>query len=171
MLSRVCYLLIFLTVETMAQKTGNFELNAGYGFYDAFKTGITYHFKYHLSAGVSIGLDNHFLRDERYISASAEFILSVFRNLMTNNDNHRCRLHNRMYFWWLEDPFYQFKVITYNPCLTYRFDFTERIFITFCAGPAINFVVYNQRKTFEEVGWPHYVQFNPGIQLNYIIVK
>ncbi len=171
MLNRVGYLFIFLAVELMAQKTGNFELNAGYGFYDAFKIGMACHFRHHLSAGLSIGFDNQLLHNEKYISASTEFMLSVFRSLKTGNDNHRCWLHNRMYFWWLEDPFYQFMAITYNPCFAYRLDFSKKIFITCSAGPAINFVVYNRRKTFDEVGWPHYVQFNPGIQLNYILGK
>jgi hypothetical protein len=147
------------------------ELNAGYGFYDAFKIGAIYHFKQHMGAGGSIGLDNHFFRDEKYISVSTEFMLSIFRNIKTSNDNHRLRFHSRIYFWWLEDRFYKFGVIAYSPCFVYRFDICEKVNITFCAGPAINLVVYNYRKTFEEVGWPHYVQFNPGIQLNYILKK
>ncbi len=171
MLNRLWYLFIFLAVETTAQKPGNFELNAGYGFYDAFKIGATFHFKQYMGVGGSIGFDDHLLRNEKYISISAEFMISVFRNFITSNDNHRCRLHNRIYFWWLEDQFYKFRVITYSPCFVYRFDICERVSITCSAGPAINFVVYNFRKTFEEVGWPHYVQFNPGIQLNYILIR
>jgi hypothetical protein len=171
MLNKICYLLIFLTVNTLAQKTGNMELNAGFGFYDAFKTGITCHFRPHMSVGISIGFDNHILRNEKYFSANAEFMLSILRRLKTDNDNYRCWIHNRMYFWWLDDRFYQFGVIAYSPCFVYRIDLSERVNITCSAGPAINFVVYNYRKTFEEVGWPHYVQFNPGIQLNYILNK
>ena len=171
MLNKICYFLIFLTVNTIAQKRGTLEMNAGYGFYDAIKIGGTYHFKQQMGVGGSVGFDNHFLRNEKYISISAEWMLAILRNFKTSNDNHRYRLHNRIYFWWLEDRFYQFRVITYCPCFVYRFDLSERVNITCSAGPAINFVVYNYRKTFDEVGWPHYVQFNPGIQLNYIFKK
>lgn len=31
MLNKICYFLIFLTVNAIAQKPGNLELNAGYG--------------------------------------------------------------------------------------------------------------------------------------------
>jgi hypothetical protein len=133
--------------------------------------GGIYHFNRHMGIGGSIGFDNHFLCNEKYISVSAEFMLSIFRNLTTSKDNNRCQLHNRIYFWWLEDHYYKFRVITYSPCFVYRIDLSERINITCSAGPAINFVVYNYRKTFDEVGWPHYVQFNPGIQFSYILYK
>jgi hypothetical protein len=165
------YFLVFLTVETMAQQVGKLEMNAGYGFYDAFKIGMAYHFKQHMGAGGSIGFDDHFLYDEKYISISIEWMLSIFRSLKTSNENHPCRLHNRIYIWWLEDRFYQFRAITYSPCIVYRFDVGKRVYISCSAGPAVNFVVYNFRKTFDEVGWPHYVQFNPGIQLNYVLNK
>lgn len=161
------YFFIFITIGCGAQTYEKFEINTGYGFYDAFKLGIIYNFSNRTGLGVSVGLDHKFLRDESYISGSLELISGIKKDRY--DEKYCLRLNNRIYLWQIDDRFYKFRVISLNPALTYRINSGKKFYFSLMAGPAINIVVYNHRKTFEEVGWPHYIQFNPGFQLNYVL--
>lgn len=169
MVFRTACIFILLSAKLMAQKSGQFEIDAGYGFYDAMNIGITCFFWDHTGLGISLGAGDFLTGNEKYRSLSTNLSFPFVRNHQTVYGNYHLWLYGKIYFWNLEDAWYKFQVIAINPAVAYKLYLNKRLFISFFAGPLFNIVVYNHRKTFEEVGWPHYFQFNPGMQLNYII--
>ena len=155
-----------MNINIFAQQK-NTVIFTGIGFYDALNLGVTHHFTKNVGISGSFGFDKNILNTEKYFTVNLEFISGIIRNFDASNGNIKLWLHNKVYYWNYDDRFYKFRVITYNPYISYRIYFISRLFLSLNAGPAINFVVYNHRKTFEEVGWPHYVQFNPGFRINY----
>ncbi len=166
----VYYFLIFLNLNLYAQQK-EAAIFSGLGFYDALNLGVTYPINKNFGIGGSLGFDKNIRNNEKYFTGNLEIITGILKNYNSSNGDTKLWIHNRIYYWTYEDRFYKFRVITYNPCVSYRTYLNPRLFLSFCAGPAVNFVVFNHRKTFDEVGWPHYVQFNPGFRINYILKK
>ena len=149
-----------------AQVLKNKQIYFGYGFYEAINIGMKHIIDQHNIIGLSIGSNFHLLNNEKYYAIELEYDRSIFNN---NNKINNWFFINKIIYWNLEDKYYLWKVLSWSPCLGKYIYFTDKIGSLIDIGPLFNLVLYNKRKTFEEVGWPYKIMPNFRIELFYNI--
>lgn len=169
MYKNLIYLFFIICLKLNGQDSSKIAIIVGCGFYEAFHAGISYHIKKEYCVSVNAGFDNHLINNGKYFSGGIGFNIAFLKNFKCNSGNYKLDFQNKIMYWSLHDAYYKWKAISCIPAIRYRIDLNKKMNMMLSAGPSINFVIYNFRKTFEEVGWPHYFQFNPVIQLNYLL--
>lgn len=164
---RICILLILqfrFTQSGNAQPHSRFDFFLGYGFYEGCTAGsscISKSGKQSVSA--SFGYDKFLRPDEETRSISLAWNVSIFRKQVNSTGAFKWYLQNKLIYWQLEDPYYKWKVLSVNPAVSRQFHIYKKMQASVDAGPSINFVLYNHRKTDREVGWPYHVL--PNVRL------
>lgn len=158
---------VFVIIHAGAQPSSSFKLTGGYGFYEGYSVGTLYSFKNQKSGiGLSAGIDR-FWNNQLYYAFTAEHNLSVFRSAVNIDQSYKWFLCTKAVFWNYHDAYYTWRVVSAVPSLGRHIILSSKLKMAVDAGIAINFVVYNKRKTFEEVGWPYHVLPNMRILFIY----
>lgn len=149
-----------------AQETPKFEFFVGYGFYDGYTIGSEYYFKERHSISLSVGYEGLFTKDKESMSAAFAYNLAIFKESKNKFNKYNWHIESRILAWQLEDEFYIWRALSIIPTIKRRFIIFNKINMSLDVGPSFNIVLYNKRKTFEEVGWPYHVM--PNFRILYI---
>jgi hypothetical protein len=164
------FLILFslVVIKSSGQYNRNIAIFTGFGFYESFHAGINFPFGKSAEFFVIGGFDNNFFHEGKYIVTGGGINISFLNKIKSVSGDSKWIIQNKILYWSLDDRYYRWKVLSYTPGVHYRMNLSGNFNIDLGFGPVINFVVYNLRKTFEEVGWPHYIQLNPSVQLIYV---
>jgi hypothetical protein len=164
----ILFLVIFLTSLKFgnAQSMSRFDFFVGYGFYEGLNFGSEYFFKsYKNSASFSIGFDNFSKKNQESFSLGLAYNFAIFTDHVNAINDFKWHINNEIIAWKLEDGYYLWKVISIIPSVNRKFILTKNLKISFDMGPSFNIVLYNKRKTFNEIGWPYHVMPNYKVLL------
>lgn len=172
-MKKIIFVLIFGFIvhnKCCLQNKNTITFFTGYGLYEAYHLGfnLTPPSKLY-SIGLSSGVDNILNDDAGYFSISIEYNRVIFKKMLNNYSENKWYWNNKITFWKMDDPYYLWKSINICPSICRKFQLTSKFFIRTEFGPGFNIVVYNQRKTFEKVGWPYHVMPSYRILINYKI--
>ena len=160
-------LILFIIHKGNSQHQRRFDFFTGYGLYEGINIGASYIFKTDTqSIGLSFGTCKIFNKQENYFSIITEYNISILRHRKNSDNKFIWYLTNKLVLWHLEDEYYIWRVISFVPSLNRYFYINKRHRISVDAGLSLNIVVYNYRKTFEEVGWPYHVL--PNMRVVYL---
>jgi hypothetical protein len=154
-----------LVVSTgLAQSPSKFDFFAGYGYYEGYNIGSEYYFdqRFH-SISLSIGYDRLKRNNQESFSLTLGYNFAILRDHRNKSENFKWNVSNRAVLWQLEDDFYLWRAVSLIPSISRRFNVYKSIDMSIDAGPSFNIVLYNDRKTFKEVGWPYHVMPNARI--------
>jgi len=139
-----------------AQQESKFDYFIGYGFYEGYNIGGEYYFKSKKqSVSLSVGYDK--LLKQEYKSLILSYNLAIFKDRKNSSEEFKWYLDNKAVLWQLEDNYYLWRAISIIPSLSRKIILYKKLRMSFDIGPSFNIVLYNKRKTFEEVGWPYHV--------------
>jgi hypothetical protein len=165
------FLIIFILTSTLfvySQEKKEYELHAGFAFYETVNAGVKYVFPDNKQkVGISLGFDNFTRKDETYFAITLEHNLAVFRKKIRNEYLYKWFIDSKVIYWRLKDEFYNWDVISFSPSLQRSFYFSDHLSLTLDAGPSFNIVLHNKRKTFREIGWPYHVMPDIRVLLSY----
>jgi hypothetical protein len=149
-----------------AQNHSGFDYFVGYGYYEGVHFGAAYQFKSDTQS-ISLALGGFYRPeyDEKLYAVTASYNIAIFRKRTDSNNLFKWHLNNKFVFWQMEDEYYKWIVVSFIPSLCRQFSINQKLKISVDAGPALNLVLYNERKTYEEVGWPYHVYPNFSIRL------
>lgn len=164
--NRLTLLLIFLVLPGLSRsaEVPRVAFFFGYGFYEGLTAGGTWHAKAGKhSISASAGYEKFLKPGSETRSLSLSWNVALFRKHINSEGAYKWNLDNKLIYWQLNDPYYEWKVLSINPAIRRRFQLLKKLDATVDVGPSVNFVLYNRRKTFKEVGWPYHVL--PNIRL------
>lgn len=156
-----------LTIPSVSAQThSNVEFFGGYGYYEGFHSGCEYYFNQRShSINLSVGYNNIKRYNQVSYSLAIGYDFAIFRDRKNGSDNFKWNVSNRAVLWQLEDEYYLWRAISLIPSISRRFTIYKGLDMSVDAGPSFNIVLYNDRKTFREVGWPYHVLPNARILL------
>jgi lipopolysaccharide assembly outer membrane protein LptD (OstA) len=158
-------LLVLINNPAKSQKASPFDFFAGYGFYEGFNLGSEYGFRAdRQSISLSVGYDR--LMRQENIALLLGYNIAVFRKRKNSFDQYKWHIYNKAVLWQLNDDYYLWRAVSVIPSLGRKFALGQKLGVSFDTGLAVNFVLYNKRKTFREVGWPYHVM--PDFRLCFI---
>ena len=159
--------LLFLLVECnqniSSQDTIHWGVSAGIGFYEAFHMGIEHNYRPNLGYEISLGSQFWTVHNHKYYDLTFQHNWTFRKNKVLTSWS----LDNKLVFWYLEDKYYKWFVLSMEPALGKNFKITKKLDIHLDAGPVFMVVLYFKRKTFEEVGWPRYFLGNATLKIVY----
>lgn len=162
--------IIFLQIYQSGngQLTSKFDFFFGYGFYEGYNIGTEFHLKNDLhSMSLSGGYDRLINKKQESFSLTYAYNYAILRSCKNKSDKFKWHMSNRLVLWQLEDELYLWKAVSLIPSISRRFIIYKKITISFDVGPAFNIVLFNERKTFKEVGWPYHVM--PNFRILFIL--
>jgi len=71
----------------------------------------------------------------------------------------------------LDDDYYTFNSLAWSATIEKNFQLTQKIQLSLDAGALINLVLTNERKTYEEVGWPYHTRPSFSFSVCYLISR
>lgn len=141
----------------MAQSS-RFDFFFGYGYYEGFTIGSELHTKSgKQSFSLSAGYFHRFQKNEENYSLTLGYQHAILLKQNLETFGYKWHTGCRAVFWRLEDPFYLWKAVSIIPSVNMNFLVFKKIKLNLDAGPAFNIVLYNRRKTYDQVGWPYHV--------------
>jgi hypothetical protein len=155
---------IFYIQGIKAQEYGKNSLSFGFGFYEAFNIGYKHNYRPNLGFGVSIGYQFGIIKNQQYYNLTIQHDWTFRRK---NKELSTWSLDKKLVFWYLEDKYYKWFVLSMEPAIEKTFLLNDRLGIYLDAGPVFMVVLYFKRKTFEEVGWPRYFLLNASMKVVY----
>lgn len=156
---------IIIVVSTsfcFSQKT---KLKIGYGFYEALNMGGYYSFSKTNEIGGALGY-NFEINKRTYLAGILEYRRNLIRK-NTNDNPSPFYLSGKLIYFFLEDNYYQWHVLSFVPSIGKEWSISQKISIAIDLGLAINNRIYSKRKSFEQVGWPYPFLPNAHLQLLY----
>jgi hypothetical protein len=158
--------LFFLTLTGASQSQSRFDFFIGYGFYEGIHIGSEYFLK-SKTQSISLVLGGFYQSNhsEKYYAITPSYNIAIFRKRADSNNLYKWHLNNKFVFWQLEDEYYKWMVVSFIPTLCRQFSINQKIKISIDAGPSMNLVLYNERRTYKEVGWPYHVYPNFSVRL------
>jgi hypothetical protein len=140
------------------------HVTSGLGLYEALNIGVSYNYKPNLSIDLLVGSQFRVVKNNIYRAVTLQ------NNWTLKNKNaeltrwYSCQ---RLIFWHLDDGYYDWKVLSMQPSFGYHILRNEKWSVDFDAGPVFMVVLDFKRKTFDEVGWPHFFMFNSSVKVCY----
>ncbi len=151
-----------------AQETPKLDFFLGYGFYDGFTIGSEYYFREQMhSISLSGGYENLFRKEQETFSLAFDYSFAILKNSRNQLNNYNWHIDNRIVAWQLEDEFYLFRAVSVIPSVKRSIVLFNKITVSLDVGPSFNIILYNKRKTFEEVGWPYHIM--PNFRLLFVL--
>jgi hypothetical protein len=164
----VIYIFPIALNQTGMAQPSRFDFFLGYGYYEGITAGSELFNKSGLqSLSLSVGYFRSFQKDEETFSATLGYQHAVFLKQHSGLSGYKWHLGCRAVFWRLEDPFYLWKAVSIIPSINRSFLIFDKVRLNLDAGPAFNIVLFNKRKTYEQVGWPYHVM--PEIRIIWIL--
>ena len=161
-------ILVFVSVSAKSQDSSKVYVQGGYGFYEGINLGLGYNCKdEHYNSGFMIGFDNFTVKNQRTYALTLYINHAVLYDKICRNNRFRYHLSGKTILWQLTDDYYLWRVVSIVPSARCGFQLTQRMEMFFDLGPSFNFVLYNERKTFKEVGWPYHVMPDASITFNF----
>jgi hypothetical protein len=158
---------ITLTQAGIAQSF-RFDFFLGYGYYEGITAGGELHNKSgSQSLSLSAGYFRRFQKEEETFSFTLGYQHGILLKQSIDASAYKWHIGCRTVFWQLEDPWYLWKAVSIIPSVNLNFLIFKKIKLNLDAGPAFNIVLYNRRKTFEQVGWPYHVM--PELRMIFIL--
>lgn len=158
--------IIFLFAQFVKGQS-KIDFLGGYGFYEGLHLGAAIQLKKGQSLSSTFGIERWTNKNEKYYSLGLAYDFPILRTRKNSFDEFKWFLSNEGVFWMLEDDYYTWKCFSIIPSLEKKILIHEKWRMSFALGPSINFVLYNKRKTFTEVGWPYHVMPNFKIAFNF----
>jgi hypothetical protein len=150
----------------MAQPS-RFDFFFGYGYYEGVTLGSELHNKSgSQSLSLSGGYFRRFQKEEETFTFAMGYQHAILLTQKIDSSAYKWHLGCRAVFWRLEDPFYLWKAVSIIPSINRNFLIFKKIKLNLDTGPAFNIVLYNKRRTFEQVGWPYHVM--PELRMIFI---
>lgn len=132
--------------------------------YESINIGTSYNYKPNLSIALSAGSQFGIVKSTQYYVFSIEHDITIRKN---KNELSNWTIDQRFFFWYLEDKYYKFRVLSMEPAFGRIFKLNSKLNLKIDIGPVFMFVLYSKRKTFEEVGWPRYFNCNVNARFSY----
>lgn len=139
--------------KSYAQKT-DFVISAGY--YDALSIGFQHKIQKNISAGLSLGTNFRLYNNQEYYDFCV-FSIWDLKNKKDTTILTNWFLQASVYNVFIEDAFYKWYFLTIVPSIGKVLKYGLRSDLKIQAGPAFNIVLYNKRKTSQNIGWPYHV--------------
>lgn len=157
--------LYLLTCSVFGQERYKFSIYAGIGSHEAIHLGIKYQYAQTRSFLFSYGNFFKMVRNEDYwnIMLEHDWILPKWEK---RDELSKLSINKKLIYWQLNDNFYKFTVISFEPALARKFGFSDIGHFECDFGPVFMVVLDYKRLTFEEVGWANYVMLNASIRYN-----
>ncbi len=114
---------------------------------------------------VGLGFEKFLVKSQTTWSFSFNTGTPVFRKEQDSEGNHHWFMMGKLIFWQMNDPFYEWNVMSLNPAICRNLYVSGRHVLTADLGPSIQFVLHSRRKTNLEAGWPYSVL--PNLRLSY----
>jgi hypothetical protein len=154
--------------QTAKAQFSRFDFFFGYGYYEGLTLGGEFHNKTHTqSLSLSAGYFRRFQKEEETFSLTIGYQHAILLSRQTEPSSYKWHIGCRAVFWRLDDPFYLWKAVSIIPSVNRNFQIFGKIRLNLDAGPSFNIVLYNKRKTFEQVGWPYHVM--PELRMIFIL--
>jgi hypothetical protein len=151
-----------------AQYSSKFDFILGYGFYEGYYMGSEYYFKKDIhSMSLSIGYDKLINKKQVSYALALGYDYAIFKSHTNKFGQFKWSVSNRAVLWQLEDEFYLWKAISLIPSIRRKFIITKKINMSLDVGPSFTIVLFQKRKTFEEVGWPF--NYMPNFRISFSI--
>jgi len=159
-------LIIFISLAALAQSHSRFDFFGGFGLYEGYNIGSECYFnqRFH-SISLSAGYNKICRYKQESYALTLGYNFAILRERRNGSENFKWNVSNRVVFWQLEDDYYLWRAVSLIPSISRRFNICKNIDLSVDAGPSFNIVLYNKRKTFQEVGWPYHVMPNTRILL------
>jgi len=162
----IFFVLIF--ANSFSQDTTKFRYFIGYGLYDGVNIGAEYHLKNKKQiSSASFGYERLFNLNQQTFVIGLGYHNAIFTQRKNKIDQYKWQINNRITLWQLEDKFYLWRLVSFTPSISRKFVIFKKHNLLFDFGPIFNIVLYNKRKTFEEIGWPHKVM--PNFRIIFIL--
>jgi hypothetical protein len=164
-LFRLLFLFVlFEPQKNLAQDTSKWQINSGFGFYEGFHAGAKYNYRPNLRIGLSLGSQFGIIKDQQYYDLTFQHDWTFRKK---NRELTSWSLDKKLVFWYLEDKYYKWFVLSMEPAIGKTFILNDKFNIHIDAGPVFMVVLYFKRKTFDEVGWPRYFLGTATIKIEY----
>jgi hypothetical protein len=156
--------IVLVPLNISAQKDSLWQVNCGFGFYEAFNIGAKYNYRTNLGMRLSVGSQLGVIKNQKYYDITFEHDWTFRKK---NKELSSWSLDKKLVFWYLEDKYYKWFVLSMEPAIGKTFVINDKVGVHLDAGPVFMVVLYFKRKTFDEVGWPRYFMLNASLKIVY----
>ncbi|MBI5217425.1 MAG: hypothetical protein HY958_00650 [Bacteroidia bacterium] len=163
---RFLLLLAFVLIysASLAQIESGRQITAGAGLYESFSAGYRINLLSNIAIGFSAGSNFRLYNHEEYYMCNAYFDW-IFKKRKDPDNLSKWYVSGKIYNIVIDDPYYIWDFMAFSPCAGIYHNFTNKFGVSVDAGPVFNLVLYNERKTFDTVGWPYHVLGNVRVQV------
>jgi len=150
-----------------SNKESGFYLNMGIGYFDAFNLGLKWQFKEVNRVGFSSGYDNDIFNFGKYFMLSLDYERMIFKEKTNEFGFKKWGILFKSLYWINKNQYYNWYVMGLTPAVTRHIYFNKKLFLSLEGGIQSNIVFKNERKTFQEAGWPYHFAPEFELTINY----
>lgn len=150
------FILFIFSITCFSQDLKKNEFLVKFGYYDAVSVGYQHEFFTNISVGISIGSNFRLYNNQEYYN------IDFFANWKIG-EGTKWKLLSNIYLGlnihnvFIEDSYYKWDFLAFVPSIGKKIFLGNKFGLIIEGGPAFNIVLYNKRKSDENVGWPYHI--------------